>query len=438
MPALATEIDEVLQRAARLAARYLERHADPAEPVLRCLPPEELARRIRLELPEEGQPLAALLADAEATLRYSARTGHPRFFNQLFSGYDPGAILGEWISALLDTSMYTYEVAPVATLVERALMERMAALAGLEGGEGILTPGGSISNLMAVLAARDRAAPGCRERGVPPGKRFTLFVSAEAHYSLKRAADIAGLGTQAVVEVPVDRVGRMVPAELEKAVERAREFSGTPFFVAATSGTTVPGAFDPVAPIAEIAARHGMWLHVDGSYGGSVLFSQRHRKLLEGLEAADSFAWNPHKLLGVPLACAALILKEPGRLRKTFSMHADYLFHEGAGAELDLGDHTLQCGRKSTPSSCGSPGAPTATAATATASTISSGWRVSSAHACWSWRVSAWPGSRRPRTSASTTCRSPCGTCRRGRSAGAPSALSPSPCGAACWKPGSS
>lgn len=345
MTLIASEIDQLLSEAARIAAGYLEGHGDRSEPVLRFLPPEELAARLDLEPPEKGRPLSALLEDVRTTLEHGVRTGSPRFFNQLYSGFDAAGILGEWIAAVMNTSMYTYEVAPVATLVERALLERMRRMVGFEDGEGVLTPGGSLSNLMAVLCARDRAQPGCKERGLLPGKRPALFISKEAHYSMQRAAAVAGLGLRSVVEVPTDRVGRMLPGELEKAVDKAKEYAQQPFLVCATSGTTVPGAFDPVAEIAEVAARHGLWLHVDASYGGTALFSERHRHLLDGIHRADSVCWNPHKMMGVPLACAALLMRKKGVLAESFGMNADYLFHESPGAEMDMGDLTLQCGR---------------------------------------------------------------------------------------------
>jgi glutamate/tyrosine decarboxylase-like PLP-dependent enzyme len=346
MPELGTEIDATLQRAAQLSAEYLAAHQDRSVPVARPLPPEELLEAMDLTLREEGRPFADLIGDMEQVLAYSVRTGHPRFFNQLFGGWDPAAILGEWITALVNTSMYTYEAAPVATLMEVEIIRRMNRMVGFTEGEGVFAPGGSSSNLMAALAARHRAFPHAKREGHRPEDRPVMFLSTEAHYSVLRAANIMGLGLNAAVEVPCDEGGRMIPEALELAVDEAVSRGGTPFFVAATAGTTVAGAFDPIDPIADVTERHGLWLHVDASLGGTVLFSERHRQLMAGVERAHSVTWNPHKMMGVPLACSATLMREPGSLRSTNGMGADYLFHGKSDACYDLGDMSLQCGRR--------------------------------------------------------------------------------------------
>ena len=125
---------------------------------------------------------------------------------------------------------------------------------------------------------------------------------------------------------------------LARAVRRALDEGCRPFFVAATCGTTVPGAFDPLPDVADVAEEHGLWFHVDASYGGTVLLSERHRSLMEGVQRADSVTWNPHKMMGVPLACSATLMRRRGELLATHGMAADYLFHGDEGSSLDLGD----------------------------------------------------------------------------------------------------
>jgi len=336
---------ELFEQVARLAGEYVETLADPDQTVTHPHTPEELARILELSLPTRGRPVESLERDMRAILDYSVRTGHPRFMNQLFGGISPPAVVGEWLSALINTSMYTYEAAPVATLMEVELIAKLCRMVGFEAGEGLFAPGGSISNLMAVLAARHWAFPHAKVEGLKSEDRPLLLTSSESHYSLRRAAAVGGMGMDAAWEVETDEVGRMRPEALERAIETALKEGRHPFLVAATAGTTVAGAFDPIEPITEIARRHGMWLHVDASYGGSVLFSERHRHLLAGIERADSVAWNPHKMMGVPLACCATLMRKRGRLEATHGMNADYLFHEGEDASWDLGDMSLQCGR---------------------------------------------------------------------------------------------
>ena len=266
--------------------------------------------------------------------------------NQLFGGHDAAGVLGEYVAALTNTSMYTYEAAPVGTLVELALLERLAEYAGFEGGQGVFAPGGSISNLMCVLAARHHAFPHAKVEGMRPGDRPVMFTSEESHYSIDRAGIVAGLGLEGTVKVPTDALGRMLPDELERLVRREQERGRRPFLVNATAGTTVACAYDPLRDIARVAREHGLWMHVDGSYGASALMSSRHRGLLDGLELADSLSWNPHKMMGVPLAVCACIVREPRALEETMAVKADYLFHEDDEENLNLGDRSLQCGRR--------------------------------------------------------------------------------------------
>jgi len=162
---------------------------------------------------------------------------------------------------------------------------------------------------------------------------------------MSTAANVLGIGISSVNKVTSDSRGRMNPEKLERSIEASLARGEKPFFVAATAGTTVLGSFDPIDNLAEIAQRYGLWLHVDGALGASVLLSKKHRHLLRGAHLADSFAWNPHKTMGVPLVCSTLLLKENGGLEEATSCdHSDYLFHEETSP--DLGKISLQCGRK--------------------------------------------------------------------------------------------
>jgi glutamate/tyrosine decarboxylase-like PLP-dependent enzyme len=143
-----------------------------------------------------------------------------------------------------------------------------------------------------------------------------------------------------------DGRGRMDPEDLEAQILKVKAEGGKPFFVGATSGTTVLGAYDPLEEIAEICKRHGLWMHVDGCWGGAVLFSEKHRYNMQGVELADSVCWNPHKMIGSCLQCSVFLTKHAGLLSKTNSTNAAYLFmKDKLYAEMDVGDKTIQCGR---------------------------------------------------------------------------------------------
>ncbi|KAK6634513.1 glutamate decarboxylase gad1 [Polyplax serrata] len=213
-------------------------------------------------------------------IKKCVREGHPRFFNQLSCGLDIVSMAGEWLTATANTNMFTYEIAPVFILMETVVMRKMREIIGpeWENGDSIFAPGGSISNLYAFLAARHKMFPGYKEKGLSaiPGQ-LVMFTSDQCHYSIKSCASVCGLGTDHCVEVPSDERGRMIVSELERLICERRAKGHIPFFVNATAGTTVLGAFDPINEIADVCQKYGCWLHVDAAWGGGLLLSKKYR-----------------------------------------------------------------------------------------------------------------------------------------------------------------
>jgi glutamate/tyrosine decarboxylase-like PLP-dependent enzyme len=335
------------QRVIDIVNTYITSNANPETKVAHHLPPEKLRSQIDLTIPESGCSLEELYKTIEQYLTFSVRTGHRQFFNQLWSGFTLPGLLGELFASLTNTSMYTYEVAPVATLMEKELIKKMGDICGFENPEGLFVTGGSNGNLQAMMVARNRALPHVKNEGYSNAAELIAFVSEEAHYSFEKNANVLGLGSTNLRKIKTDDTGRMIPDELAMAIEESLQKGKQPFFVGATAGTTVKGAFDPLEEIASIARQHDLWFHVDGALGGTVILSPRHRHLLQGLDKADSFAWNAHKLMGLPLMCSILLIREKGHLWKTNSVSGtDYIFHDEAFGAYDLGPISLQCGRK--------------------------------------------------------------------------------------------
>ncbi|KAB1269520.1 Cysteine sulfinic acid decarboxylase [Camelus dromedarius] len=320
-----------------------------SEKVCEWKEPEELKQLLDLELRGEGESQQQILERCRAVIHYSVKTCHPRFFNQLFSGLDPHALAGRIITESLNTSQYTYEIAPVFVLMEEEVLRKLRALVGWSSGDGVFCPGGSISNMYAVNLARYQRYPDCKQRGLRALPPLALFTSKECHYSIKKGAAFLGLGTDSVRMVKADERGKMIPEDLERQISLAEAEGAVPFLVSATSGTTVLGAFDPLEAIADVCQRHGLWLHVDAAWGGSVLLSQTHRHLLNGIQRADSVAWNPHKLLSAGLQCSALLLRDTSNLlKRCHGSQASYLFQQDKfyDVALDTGDKVVQCGRR--------------------------------------------------------------------------------------------
>lgn len=205
-----------------------------------------------------------------------------------------------------------YQVSPVLTLVEKHVSKELAKLFGFTGPHagGMTQPGGSAANASSVIIARNTLYPETKKGGIG-SKRFILFTSAHGHYSLEKAAQLYGFGSDNVRGVPVDKDGKMIPAELRRLVQEAKSNGETPFYVNSTAGTTVLGSYDPFDEIADICQDHGLWFHVDGSWGGSVVFNEKIRQTrLKDIDRANSITMNPHKMLGVPVTCSFLLGKD--------------------------------------------------------------------------------------------------------------------------------
>lgn len=251
--------------------------------------------------------------------------------------------------------LHVYNVSPALTAIERQTAKSLANLFGFSGPRagGVTCQGGSSSNLTSIVTARNTLFPETKLNGNGT-HNFVVFTSHHGHYSVEKAATTLGLGKAAVILVPVDGAGCLIPSALREAVTQAKRDGKTPFYVNATAGTTVLGSFDPFKAISEVCKDFNLWLHVDGSWGGSVVFSSAQRHKLDGVELANSITVNPHKMLNVPVTCSFFLVNDLSILKKANSLAAGYLFHEDGDEEAeeedkeywDLADLTLQCGRR--------------------------------------------------------------------------------------------
>lgn len=324
-----------------LGERQLQEDREPVAP---SVPPEKLLDELPLELPEQGLSFDEVAKRLRTVVEATPSTAPGRFYNQLFGGREPFAVLGDVLATALNNSMYTYKVAGPQVLLENELIERMGDLMGYSSHEGTFTPGGSLSNLCAMLLARDRACPNFRERGMD-GSRLRVYTSADSHYSVPKAAAILGVGRANVVRIPVDDRGRMLAPALASAIDADVSAGHVPLMVNATAGTTVLGAFDPIAELADVCEPRKVWLHLDGAFGATMVFDERFEESFEGSERVDSITWDAHKLMGVPLTCSVLLLRERGLLKASFDEAAGYLF-QTEDDQWNPGTRSIQCGRR--------------------------------------------------------------------------------------------
>jgi len=340
---------EFMQRVVAILLDFVTKTNDRSTKILDFHHPEQMKQSIDLDIPDQPLNLDQLLVDCKDTLKYGVKTGHPRFWNQLSTGLDVVSLAGEWLTATANTNMFTYEIAPVFILMEHACLAKMREIIGFTEGDSILAPGGSISNMYALMIARHKLYPQHKKHGMRAIKgQLIMYTSRHHHYSISGGASAVGLGTENCVQVKCDAKGRMIPEELEKLIIRHKSEGHLPFFVNCTTGTTVYGAFDPINPIADICEKHHIWLHIDAAWGGGLLMSRRYRGTrFAGIERANSVTWNPHKLLGSLLQCSTLHVRENGLLISCNQMSADYLFQTDKSYDVcyDTGDKVIQCGR---------------------------------------------------------------------------------------------
>ncbi|MDA7744880.1 aminotransferase class V-fold PLP-dependent enzyme [bacterium] len=272
------------------------------------------------------------------------KTATNLFFNQLFGGRQGKAVLGDLLAVLLNNSMYTYKVAGPQVGIEQEIIRQSCNLIGYGSqSNGTFPTGGSMSNYMALVMARDAKDPYCRSVGM--SKPLVVYTSKESHYSNAKNASFAGIGRNNIRYIEADSKGRMIPAKLEEQIVTDISEGFIPTYVNATAGTTVLGAFDPIDEIADITERHGIWLHVDGAYCGSVLFSDKYRHLIKGADRSNSFSYNAHKMLGTPMTCSIFLVRDKKQLHDSFSNEADYLYQTD-GDDFNLGKTSFQCGRR--------------------------------------------------------------------------------------------
>ena len=267
-------------------------------------------------LPEQGAGRAAF--DDLAAVADHSRPGNARFFAYVLGSGEPVAAIGDLYASVLNQNVTAWRSAPAAVTIERTVLRWIAEAIGCEGFTGSLVSGGSSANLMGLAMAREATVP-ANEDGARP---CAVYASAEVHMSVPKALALLGVGRARMRLIPVDDAFRMRTDALAAAIERDRHAGIPAIAIVATAGTTSTGAVDPLREIADIAQTRGLWLHVDGAYGG--LAALAAPGLFTGLAQADSISLDPHKWLYQPLDCSALLYRDAGAARRAFAYTGEY------------------------------------------------------------------------------------------------------------------
>ena len=343
-----SEFLEALDRAARWIDGY---YADPGRfPVLSRSQPGDLHRALPEEAPEDPEPFDRIFADFECLILPGiTHWNHPRFFAYFAISAAPITIIAEALAAALDVNAMLWRTSPAATELEEVVLDWLRRLLGLpEGLRGIVYDTASIGGFTALAAARESLGLDIRERGMAGRSDLAplrVYITDQTHSHIEKAAIALGLGRTNVVRIPVDEGFAMQADALDRAIASDRRIGMIPMCIAATVGTTGTTASDPVRRIAHIAARHGVWLHVDAAYAGPAAILPEMRHLLDGCEGADSLVLNPHKWLFVPIDLSVLYVRDPEILRRAFA--TTFFMLETAESDVrNYMDYGLQLGRR--------------------------------------------------------------------------------------------
>ena len=313
-------------------------------PVANRIDSNKLYKSVDLSLKTSPMVDDAFKSVLKEVIVSTPKTATNLFFNQLFGGRQGKAILGDLLAVMLNNSMYTYKVAGPQVGIEQEIIKQTCNIIGYGSqSNGTFPTGGSMSNYMALIMARDAKDSDFRSKGM--SKPMVIYTSKESHYSNAKNASFAGIGRNNIRYIQADSKGRILSTALEKQIKIDINNGFIPTYVNATAGTTVLGAFDPIDKIADITEKYGIWLHVDGAYCGSVIFSDKYKHLVNGIERSNSFSYNAHKMLGTPMTCSIILVNDKKQLHDSFSNEADYLYQTD-GDDFNLGKTSFQCGRR--------------------------------------------------------------------------------------------
>jgi len=338
--------------------QFVEESVRGEVPVVTLKPIQALAESMDLEgLLEEGLATdEGFKTFLQTFLDGATRLHHPAYVAHQIAIPHYASALADLISGILNNGMSVYEMGPTAGAIEVAVIDwmldkvgwqptgrngtRLPAAGSFPGG-GVLTHGGSLANLTALLAARAAAAPGAWQGGTSGD--LVVLAPATAHYSMARAVATMGMGTDALVEVPSDDLGRVLPDGLPATLGAVVGEGKRVMALCANACATATGLYDPLQEVGAFCRDHGIWLHVDGAHGASALLHPEEKRRLAGVAQADSLAWDAHKLLQTSALCAAVLFRDGRRLLGTFRQNAAYVLEGSREIGHDFIGHQFEC-----------------------------------------------------------------------------------------------
>jgi aromatic-L-amino-acid/L-tryptophan decarboxylase len=321
-----------------------------ARPVRATTQPGEVRAALPAEPPAEGEPFDAILADVQSKLMPGCtHWQHPMFFGYFPSNAELASVLGDYLSTGLAQLGLNWQAGPALTEVEELACDWLRQMVGLSPAwRGVINDTASTASLLALLCARERTTNFSLARGglQAEPKPLTVYVSTQSHSSVEKAALLAGFGRENVRAIPVDDAFAMRADALAEAVRADVAAGKLPCAVVATTGTTASTALDPVGAVAEVAAKHNLWLHVDAAMAGSAMILPECRWMWDGIGRADSLVVNPHKWLGAVFDCSLFYVRDPQHLVRVMSTSPSYLRTAADDRATNFRDWGIALGRR--------------------------------------------------------------------------------------------
>jgi sulfinoalanine decarboxylase len=315
-------------------------------PVSEIVSISELESKLNITLNEDAIVTEQLKKELKNILQYTPKSSSKLFFNQLYGGRHSKAVLGELLAVFINNSMATYKIAGPQVGIEKEIIKIISKIIGYkEDSGGTFPTGGSMSNFMSLIMARDKKDINIKNKGVGINNRLVIYVSETSHYSVQKNVSFSGIGKENIRYIQSNAKGEIELELFKKQINEDIANNFIPLYLNATAGTTVACAFDPVQELVKICKKYKIWLHLDGAFGGAVIFSQKHKYLVKGISEVDSFSFNAHKTLGAPLSTSILVVKNKKHLEFSFSNEASYLY-QTHNNEYNLGHTSFECGRR--------------------------------------------------------------------------------------------
>lgn len=326
-----------------LLADYLEAtQSNKKQPVFKRFDPDALYATLNEELSETETNTFANWA--KGVVADSIHLHNPGYMGHQVSPVLPEAALADLLSALMNNGVGVYEMGSPTVAMERVVIKQLASQLGFdEDADGILTSGGTLGNLTALLAARQIMVQEDPWKEGTGNTQYAFMVSEQAHYCIDRAVRIMGWGQKGILKVPVDEHYRMDTNKLEEVYSSAQEEGIHIIGVVGSACSTATGSFDPLAKIGHFCTENNLWFHVDAAHGGSAAYSSRYKHRLDGIEQADSVVVDFHKMMMCPALVTGVIFKEAGNSYRSFSQQASYLWNREEPEWFNLGKRTFEC-----------------------------------------------------------------------------------------------